>query len=145
MVQSNRSNSNWHNDIITWLSWLVIFVSAANELAAQHSFTWLVLAVAIAACFRNPPTSPAPPVQICYGVIHVIYKWGLFIYVICAAAVFLTCLQQHVVDVLARASLGTCVADLFRQDQTHIQWGKKNIWSPADFVRLPTDKEMISL
>ncbi len=22
---------------------------------------------------------------------------------------------------------------------------KKNIWSPADFVRLPTDKEMISL
>ncbi len=21
----------------------------------------------------------------------------------------------------------------------------KNIWSPADFVRLPTDKEMISL
>ncbi len=27
----------------------------------------------------------------------------------------------------------------------HIQWGKKNIWSPADFVRLPTDKEMISL
>ncbi len=23
--------------------------------------------------------------------------------------------------------------------------GKKNIWSPADFVRLPTDKEMISL
>ncbi len=23
--------------------------------------------------------------------------------------------------------------------------GKKIIWSPADFVRLPTDKEMISL
>ncbi len=23
--------------------------------------------------------------------------------------------------------------------------GKKNIWSPADFVRLSTDKEMISL
>ncbi len=23
--------------------------------------------------------------------------------------------------------------------------GEKNIWSPADFVRLPTDKEMISL
>ncbi len=27
---------------------------------------------------------------------------------------------------------------------THTQWGKKIIWSPADFVRLPTDKEMIS-
>ncbi len=23
--------------------------------------------------------------------------------------------------------------------------GEKNIWSPADFVRLPTDKEMIGL
>ncbi len=29
------------------------------------------------------------------------------IHVICAAAVFLTCSQQHVVDVLAVASLGT--------------------------------------
>ncbi len=29
---------------------------------------------------------------------------GLFIYVTCVAAVFLTCLQQHVVDVLAVAS-----------------------------------------
>ncbi len=26
----------------------------------------------------------------------------------------------------------------------NIQWGK-NIWSPADFVHLPTDKEIISL
>ncbi len=30
---------------------------------------------------------------------------GYFIYVLCAAAVFLTCSQQHVVDVLA--GLGT--------------------------------------
>ncbi len=36
--------------------------------------------------------------------------WELFISVICAAAVFLTCSQQHVVDVLAVASLGTCSA-----------------------------------
>ncbi len=27
----------------------------------------------------------------------------------------------------------------------HTYSGEKNIWSPADFVRLPTDKEMISL
>ncbi len=27
----------------------------------------------------------------------------------------------------------------------YIQWGGGIIWSPADFVRLPTDKEMISL
>ncbi len=45
-------------------------------------------------------------------------------HVIFAAAVFLTCSQQHVVDVLAVASLGTCsataaaaAADLFRQDK----------------------------
>ncbi len=35
---------------------------AANELTAQHSNTWLVLAVAAAACFRNPSPSPAPHV-----------------------------------------------------------------------------------
>ncbi len=33
---------------------------------------------------------------------------GYFMYVIFAAAVFLTCSQQHVVDVLAVASLGNC-------------------------------------
>ncbi len=35
---------------------------------------------------------------------------GYFIHVICAAAVFLTCSQQHVVDELAVANLGTCSA-----------------------------------
>ncbi len=35
---------------------------SANELTAQHSNTWLVLAVAAAACFRNPSPSPAPHV-----------------------------------------------------------------------------------
>ncbi len=35
---------------------------------------------------------------------------GLFICVICAAAVFPTCSQQHVVDVLVVASLSTCSA-----------------------------------
>ncbi len=33
-----------------------------------------------------------------------------FMYVICAAAVFLTCSQQHVVDVLAVTSRGACSA-----------------------------------
>ncbi len=72
-----------------------------------------MLSVAVAVRFRNPPPSPAPPVYIGYGVIHVSYIWGLFhtVYVICAAAVFLTCSQQHVVDVLAVvASLCTCSA-----------------------------------
>ncbi len=34
---------------------------------------------------------------------------------------------------------------LVRIDVVDIYSGGKNIWSPADFVRLPTDKEMISL
>ncbi len=35
---------------------------------------------------------------------------GYFMYVIFAVAVFLTCSQQHFVDVLVVASLGTCSA-----------------------------------
>ncbi len=47
----------------------VFFSFFFDELAAQHSNTWLVLAVAVGA----PPSSPAPPVHICYRVIHVCY------------------------------------------------------------------------
>ncbi len=40
----------------------------------------------------------------------IMYAMGV-IHVICAAAaIFLTCSQQHVVDILAVASLGTCSA-----------------------------------
>ncbi len=38
------------------------FVSAANELSAQYSNTWLVFAVVVAVHFRNPPLSSAPPI-----------------------------------------------------------------------------------
>ncbi len=44
---------------------------------------------------------------------------GYFMYVIFAAAVFLTCSQQHVVDVLGGKNLlchSCSVADLCRQD-----------------------------
>ncbi len=60
MVQSEKSNSitSLSHGTTNWFS----PVSVANELAAQHSNTWLVLAVAVAVCFRNPPPSPAPPV-----------------------------------------------------------------------------------
>ncbi len=106
MVQSDRSNSIWHNYIIiTWRSWSVLFVSAANELAAQHSNTWLVLAVAVAARFRNPPPPQLHLYRSATGYSCMLYG-GYFIYLICAAAVFLSCSQQHVVDVLAVASLG---------------------------------------
>ncbi len=30
--------------------------------AAQHSNTWLVFAVPVPVCYRNPPSSPAPPI-----------------------------------------------------------------------------------
>ncbi len=43
-----------------------------------------------------------------YGVIHMCYT-------VCAAAVFPTCSQQHVVDILAVARLGTCAATAAQQ------------------------------
>ncbi len=76
-------------------------------LAAQHSNIWLVLAVAIFSVFQK--SSPFPN-STCIDLLrgdHVCYG-GYFICVICAEAVFLTCSQQHVVDVLAVASLSTC-------------------------------------
>ncbi len=78
-----------------------------GELAAKYSNTWLVLAVAVAACFRNPPPSPAPPVWLYCGVISCMLYTGVISY-ICAAAVFLTCSQQDVCECIG--SLGTCSA-----------------------------------
>lgn len=46
-------------------------VSVTNELAAQHKY----ITVAVAAYFRSPPPSPAPPVQACCKMIHVRYMW----------------------------------------------------------------------
>ncbi len=97
-------------------------VSVANELSAQHSNIWLVLVVAVSQ--RASETLHLPQLHLYRSA----RRWfmyamgGYFMYVIFAAAVFLKCSQQHVVDVLAVASLGTCsgrssVADLFRQDQ----------------------------
>ncbi len=49
------------------------------------------------------------------------------------------CIYVHFVDVDELISLSE---HIWRN--VALQWGKI-IWSPADFVRLPTDKEMISL
>ncbi len=90
-------------------------ISVANELSAQHSNIWLVLVVAVLQ--HALETLHRPQLHLYRSAT----RW--FMYVIFAAAVFLTCSQQHVVDVLAIASLSTCsaaaAADLFRQDQTH--------------------------
>ncbi len=62
MAQSHRSQydklTSLPHSTADWFS----PVSVANELAGQHSNTWLVIAVAVAAHFRNSPPSPAPPV-----------------------------------------------------------------------------------
>ncbi len=60
-------------------SQLVLVASAANELAAQHSHSWLVLAVAVTVLFRNPPPSPAPPVYHLRDDCHALYG-SYFIY-----------------------------------------------------------------
>ncbi len=100
------------------------FVSAANELTAQHSSTWLVLAVAVAASFRNPPPSPAPPVLICYGVTRVCYM-GLF---------YICYVQQHVVEILAVASPDTCSAATAAQ---HIYFAKTKHINTAMYITMP--------
>ncbi len=55
------SNSIWYNPIITHMAQLIGFF-LHQQIAAQHSKTCLVFAVAVAAHIRNPPPSPAPPV-----------------------------------------------------------------------------------
>ncbi len=129
MAQSYRAYSIWHNDIIiTWHSLLVLFVSAANEFAAQNSNTWLVLAVAV--CFRNPPPSPAPPVYpFVWWFIHVCYIWWLFrICYMCSSisylltAAFCGCIGRSKTRYLLCHS-SSSVADLFHQTPKG-----KNIW-----------------
>ncbi len=107
-------------------------VSVANELSAQHSNIWLVFVVAVCSVLQKPSTFPS---STCIDLLrgdHVCYR-GLFISVICAAEIILTCSQQHVVEVLAVASLSTCssVADLFHQDQTHLHCHVHNHANPA--------------
>ncbi len=81
MTSLSRGTADWFSP-----------VSVANELAAQHSNTWVVLSVTVPVHFRNPPPSPAPPVYICCGLImYRVYSiWGLFIYVMCAVTIFIT-------------------------------------------------------
>ncbi len=75
-------------------------VLVANELAAQYSNIWLVLAVAVCSMLQKPSTFPS---STCIDLLpgdSCMLHGGYFMYVIFAAAVFLTCSQQHVVDVL---------------------------------------------
>ncbi len=116
-----------HSDIMTSLSygsadWFSP-VSVANELTAQYSNTWLLFDVAVGQ--RTSETPHLPQLHLyrsaMRGFMYAI--WG-YSCVICSAAGFSTCSQQHVGDVLAVAILCTCsaaaaAADLSRQDQIH--------------------------
>ncbi len=62
MAQSNRTQSAIMTSLSHGAADWSFFISAANVLAAQNSNNWLVLALAVAVHFRNPPPSPAPPV-----------------------------------------------------------------------------------
>ncbi len=105
LTQSDLMTSSSH-DTADWFSPVLV----ANELSAQHSNIWLVLVVAVLQ--RASETLHLPQLHLYRSATRwfVYAIGGYFMYVIFAAAVFLTCSQQHVVDVLAVASLGTCSA-----------------------------------
>ncbi len=100
-------NSIWHNDI-TCRSWLVLCVSAANELAAQHSNTWLALAVAVCSALQKPFTFPSSTC-IDSAIIHVCYM-GVISCVLYVE-------QQYFLHV--HSSMLWMLADLFCKHQTH--------------------------
>ncbi len=108
-------------------------------LTAQHSNIWLVLAVGIFSVFqKSSPFPNSTSIDLLRGD-HVCYG-GYFICVICAEAVFLTCSQQHVVDVLAVASLwsllswtepettGKWIIRLFIDRYEWRSWGANGRW-----------------
>ncbi len=72
-------------------------VSVANELAAQHSNAWLVLALAVRSVLQKPSFFPSSTcIDLLWGDSCMLYG-GYFMYVIfVAAAVYLTCSQQNV-------------------------------------------------
>ncbi len=128
-------NSRWRSpigltqsDLMTSLShgtadWLSP-VSVANELSAQHSNIWLVLAVAVSSVLQKPSTFPSSTcIDLLRGDSCMLYG-GYFICYICSSSIsyMLTaaccgCIgsskSRHL---LCRSS---SVADLFRQNQTH--------------------------
>ncbi len=70
-VQNSVVFSYIMTSLFTWCSWLVLFVSAANELTAQQSNTRLVLA----------ETLHLPQLHLyrsATGWFHVYYLWGIF-------------------------------------------------------------------
>ncbi len=84
-------------------------VSVANELAAQHSNKGIVFAVAVCSVLQKSFTFPSSTCIDLLRVDRACYIWGMS-HVIYAAAVFLTCSQEHIVDVLTVANVSTCSA-----------------------------------
>ncbi len=102
MAHSDRSNSIWPNDIIiTWHIWLVLSC-IGSQWALCSTFKYMTSACC-SSSQRASETLHLPQLHLYRSAT----RWfmydigGYFMYVIFAAVVFLTCPQQHVVDVLA--------------------------------------------
>ncbi len=83
IFERNRYTKFWHGAVIMIMTSLsngtadwFSPVSVANELAAQHSNTWLVFAVAVAH-FRNPPAT-LPQLHLYRSATGLCMLWGLF-------------------------------------------------------------------
>ncbi len=98
MVQSDRSNSVWHNDIIiTWCSWLVLCISSQ----------WASACCSSCSVVQKPSTFPSSTcIDLLWGDSCILYM-RVILDVICTAAAFITCSQQHVMNVLTVASVAS--------------------------------------
>ncbi len=103
MVQSDRSNSIWHNDIITGIAdWLFLY---QKQWACCTTFKYLA-SVCFSSCnmLQKPSIFPSSTcIDQLWGDSCMLYI-GVISYVISAAVAFLTRSQQHVVNVLAVVS-----------------------------------------
>ncbi len=78
-LDGTGSNLTWYDYSHSTTDWFILV-----SVAFKHSNTWLVLDVAVAAHFRNPPPSPAPPVLICYREISCSLIYGVyFSFILC--------------------------------------------------------------
>ncbi len=102
----------WHNDIIILMAQLIGYFSYQQPISCSSTFKYLSSACCSScSTHQKPSTFPSSTcIDLLQGNFVYVILRGYFIHVICTAAVFLTCSRQHVVDVLAVASLGTCSA-----------------------------------
>ncbi len=109
MVQSDRANSVWHNDIIiTGHSWLVLSC-ISSQWARCSTFKYLAN-VCGSSLQHTPETFARPQLHLYRSAMRwFMYAIGVILCIYVQQQYFLHA-QQYVVYVLAVASLGTCSA-----------------------------------